>query len=107
MQSTHRVLTFGGGEIELLQIYTLGSPLFAEAQLRVGDGRTLTLEAPQATRANKYVGWGSTTLNGATLERSFVTFDELTKQDTTIHFAMQPTPDLEGGEALKSWADGE
>lgn len=50
--------------------YAIGSPLFEKAVLHLSNGNTFTVEAPGASRDNKYIR--SATLNGRPLEKPFL-----------------------------------
>ncbi|HWS99854.1 MAG TPA: GH92 family glycosyl hydrolase [Pyrinomonadaceae bacterium] len=55
--------------------YYVGSPVFTRATIDLGAGRAFTVEAPDASAANKYVQ--SATLNGRRLDRAWLTHAEI------------------------------
>ncbi len=56
-------------------LYTIGSPVFSEARIRLTDG-VFTVRAPGASAAGKYVQGAS--LDGSSLERTWFTHDAFT-----------------------------
>lgn len=73
-------------------VYTIGSPLFPKATIRLPGG-SFTVTAPGTSLVNKYVQ--SATLNGAALANTWFTHDAITPGGS-IGFALGPTPN-------KSW----
>jgi putative alpha-1,2-mannosidase len=55
--------------------YYINAPIFSESRISLGGRRTLTIDAPDASPANKYVVGAD--LNGHTLQRSFLTSSEV------------------------------
>ncbi len=55
--------------------YYIGSPLFTQASIDLGGGRSFTVEAPDASEDNKYVL--SATLDGEALDRAWLHHEEL------------------------------
>ncbi len=55
--------------------YEIGSPLFTKSTIKVNDGKTFTISAPNASDANIYVQ--SAVLNGAPLDRTYITYQEI------------------------------
>jgi predicted alpha-1,2-mannosidase len=76
-------------------VYTIGSPLFERATIRLPDG-SFTVEAPGTSLVSKYVG--SATLNGTALEKTWFDHDAIAPGGS-ISFAMSPT-------ANRSWGIG-
>ncbi|MBK7976818.1 MAG: GH92 family glycosyl hydrolase [Deltaproteobacteria bacterium] len=79
-------------------VYVLGTPSFERAELRLGDAsgrhaRSFVIEAPGASPASPYVQ--RATLNGAALERAWLTHDELAAGGTLV---------LEMGSTPSTWA---
>lgn len=78
-------------------VYVLGSPVFPKATLYLEpnhfEGRTFTIEARGAGAANVYVQ--SAKLNGATLDRPWITHGELAKGGALV-FEMGPEPSAWG-----------
>ena len=55
--------------------YVIGTPLFGEATIDVGEGRTFTIKATNNSRENCYVQ--RALLNGKTYSRSYVMYDDI------------------------------
>ncbi len=66
--------------------YVAGAPLFRKATVRLENGRTIEIEAPDNSAANRYAG--RMTVNGKTVEKPFLHHSELT-QGAKIRFDMQ------------------
>ena len=60
--------------------YEIGSPLFAEARMRLGNGKTFTVLAPGASDENIYVQ--SARLNGQPYDKSYITHEQIMRGDT-------------------------
>ena len=73
--------------------YVLGSPLFPEATLRVGEGRRFTILARDVSARNRYVQ--SARLNGVALERPWLAHSEVLAGGT-LELEMGP-------EANRAW----
>ncbi|MFC2123276.1 GH92 family glycosyl hydrolase [Bacteroidota bacterium] len=56
-------------------VYTIGSPLFESIEISLGNGKTFTIKANNASNQNKYIS--SAQLNGKTLDKLFFTHQEL------------------------------
>lgn len=69
--------------------YQLGSPLVQVAKIEVAPGKFFTMKAPQASATNKYIQ--SVTLNGETLNRSYITHQEI-MNGGTLGFTMGAEP---------------
>lgn len=69
--------------------YYLGSPLFANVAVSVGNGNTLTISALNQGPANVYVQ--SVTWNGAKVSGVTVSYFDLMKGGT-LQFTMSSTP---------------
>lgn len=69
--------------------YAVGSPLFRKAVIHLENGRTVEIEAPENSPANRYVG--KMRLNGKASDRPFLNYSELLK-GARIRFDMQPEP---------------
>ncbi len=76
--------------------YVLGSPLFRQATLALGEGRKLVIRAQNASLANKYVQ--SATLGGKPLTRAWVRHDELLSAGELV-FTMGSAPNRDWGAA--------
>ena len=57
--------------------YYFGSPQFEKVEMQLPDGKTFTIVAKNVSKENIYIR--SAKLNGAPLDRSYVTYDELQK----------------------------
>jgi predicted alpha-1,2-mannosidase len=75
--------------------YAIGRPFLRHAEVRLADGKRLTVLADGLSATNRYVG--GVTLNGRRIDHSYLTQAELAGGGT-LRFAMQATPD-------KSWAN--
>jgi len=69
--------------------YAVGSPLFKKALIHLENGETVEIEAPGNSPENRYVG--KMTLDGKTLERTFLKYGELLN-GAKIAFEMRPEP---------------
>ena len=69
--------------------YAVGSPLFKKALIHLENGKTVEIEAPGNGPENRYVG--KMTLDGKTLERTFLKYGELLN-GAKIAFEMRPEP---------------
>jgi predicted alpha-1,2-mannosidase len=74
--------------------YEIGSPLFEEAWIDVGGGRTFTVRAPGASAANLYVQ--SATLGGRPHERPWIAHADVVR-GATLELRMGPRPNREWG----------
>lgn len=73
--------------------FALTTPLFPEAAVRLANGRTLRITADRPQR-NTYIA--SVTLNGAPVERNFLTYDQL-MEGGELHFELQARPNTARG----------
>jgi predicted alpha-1,2-mannosidase len=64
--------------------YQLGSPSVKTAVLHLENGKTLTIEAKDQSSENVYVK--KVVLNGRTLDRRYVTFDDITRGGRLVFF---------------------
>ena len=69
--------------------YAVGSPLFRKAVIHLENGRTVEIDAPENSPANRYVG--KMRLNGKASDRPFLNYSELIK-GARVRFDMQPEP---------------
>ena len=76
--------------------YILGAPLFVQATVSLGAGKTLTIESKRTSRTQKYVQ--SVTLNGKRLDRLWVRHSELAG-GATLTFTMGDAPNHQLGVA--------
>ena len=71
--------------------YQLGSPLIKTAVLHLENGKTLTIEAKDQSDKNVYVS--KVVLNGRTLSRNYLTYEEITGGGS-LTFYMSDKPNL-------------
>ena len=69
--------------------YIIGSPLFNEATLNVGDGKTFTVQAVNNSDTNIYVQ--SATLNGKRYDKSYIDYQDIIAGGT-LQLVMGPEP---------------
>jgi len=74
--------------------YEIGSPVFEEARIDVGGGRTFTVRAPGASASNLYVQ--SATLDGRPLDRPWIAHADVVR-GATLELRMGPRPNREWG----------
>ncbi|WP_020531848.1 GH92 family glycosyl hydrolase [Flexithrix dorotheae] len=74
--------------------YTIGSPIFNEVNLDLGDGKTFSIKSKNNSSENVYIQGAS--LNGKTFNRTWIDHSEITAGGT-LEFTMGPVPN-------KSWA---
>lgn len=73
-------------------VYVVGSPVFPEATIELGDGARFTVRATNASPQNKYIQ--SATLDGRPFARSFIRHSDIVRGGT-IEFVMGPEPNRE------------
>ena len=76
--------------------YVIGRPFVNRAALTLPNGKRFTMVADGLTDANRYVG--RVTLNGRSLERTYLTHEELMRGGD-LRFTMQATPNKAWGTA--------
>ena len=76
--------------------YEIGSPIMDRADIQVTGGATFTITAQNVSAANKYIQ--SAMLNGAPLERPWITYQDLMKGGT-LEFIMGDKPNTGWGSA--------
>ena len=69
--------------------YVIGSPTFQRVRFNLENGRTFTMEAPEASDENIYIG--AATLNGVPLNDLQFSHDDLLRGGT-LHFEMKNQP---------------
>ncbi|MGB8490962.1 MAG: GH92 family glycosyl hydrolase [Bacteroidales bacterium] len=74
--------------------YVFGSPLFRKARLKLENGKTLLIEAPENSMENIYVG--GIRLNGKEINRNYIRHNEL-QSGGKLLFKMQKMPDKKRG----------
>lgn len=75
-------------------VYTIGSPLFGNASINLGNGKTFTIKALDNSSANKYIQ--SASLNGKPISRTWLTHEEIAKGGILV-FKMGPQPNKKWG----------
>ena len=70
-------------------IYVFGSPVFDEAAINVGNGKTFTIKTENNSADNKYIQ--SVELNGAPYTKSYIEFKDIAAGGD-IKFVMGSTP---------------
>jgi len=74
--------------------YVLGSPLFKSVKLHLENGKQVTIETDNNSKANRYVS--SMTVNGSLFPKNYLTQDLLT-QGAKIRFNMSALPNKQRG----------
>ncbi|MFK8297096.1 GH92 family glycosyl hydrolase [Capnocytophaga cynodegmi] len=69
--------------------YEIGRPLFPKAKINLPNGKTFTIIAENVSAENMYIQ--SATLNGKSLDRTFITDEEL-KSGGELKLVMEKTP---------------
>ena len=69
--------------------YIIGSPLFDETSINVGDGKTFTIKAVNNSDENIYIQ--SATLNGKRYDKSYIHYGDIV-QGGTLTLTMGPKP---------------
>lgn len=80
-----------------MPVYNIGSPLFTNAKVTLGNGKVFEIEAPNASSVNKYIQ--SATLNGKPLNRPWFSHDDI-KNGGKLTLVMERHPN-------KQWGAGE
>lgn len=75
-------------------VYTIGSPVFPEAEMRLSNGKTFKIIAKDVSDANKYIQ--SATLNGEPLNGPWITHEEI-MAGGTLTLEMGSLPNKEWG----------
>lgn len=75
-------------------IYAIGSPLFGQATVQLGNGKTFTIETKNNSSANKYIQ--SATLNGKSMTKTWLSQKEITDGGKVV-FVMGPEPNKNWG----------
>ena len=73
--------------------YMIGSPLFNKMELRLANGKTVSVIAENNSEKNVYIQ--SATLNGKTLDKPVIRYDEM-MAGATLDLVMGPTPSTWG-----------
>ena len=70
-------------------IYYLVGPLYTKSSISLGEGKTISIEAQNASSANMYIQ--SCTINGVEWTKSWFSHSDI-KEGATIKFVMGPNP---------------
>ena len=74
--------------------YAMGSPLFQKILVKLENGKTIQIEAPDNNKQTRYVK--DVKVNGKSVSRTWLEHDELTK-GATIKFQMSSKPNKKRG----------
>lgn len=74
--------------------YVLGAPLFRSVRLHLENGKTVAIEAPANSRANRYVQ--KLTVDGVGYTRNYLTHGQL-MNGASLHFTMGNVPNKQRG----------
>ena len=74
--------------------YVLGAPLFRSVRLHLENGKTVTIEAPENSRTNRYVQ--KLTVDGVDYTRNYLTHEQLTN-GSSLRFTMDNVPNKQRG----------
>ncbi|MCI6372701.1 MAG: GH92 family glycosyl hydrolase [Paraprevotella sp.] len=74
--------------------YAMGSPLFQKILVKLENGKTIQIEAPNNNKQTRYVN--DVKVNGKSVSRTWLEHDELTK-GATIKFQMSSKPNTKRG----------
>ena len=78
-------------------VYDIGSPIFDETRITLGDGKVFTIAARNVSASNKYIQ--SATLNGKPLNRPWFTHGDIANGGTLV-LQMGPRPNTAWGSSL-------
>jgi putative alpha-1,2-mannosidase len=79
-------------------VYVIGSPLFKQVTLNVGDGKTFIITANNVSAQNKYIQ--SAILNGKALTKPWFEHSDMVNGGSLV-FEMGPRPNKEWGSAIQ------
>ena len=82
--------------------YNIGSPIFTEVCINLGNGHTFTIKAPKASETNKYIL--SARLNGKALNQAW--FEHADIQNGVLELDMGPKPNKTWGIAVPPPSQG-
>lgn len=74
--------------------YVLGAPLFRSVRLHLENGKIVTIEAPENSRANRYVQ--KLTVDGVDYTRNYLTHEQL-MNGSSLRFTMGDVPNKQRG----------
>jgi putative alpha-1,2-mannosidase len=78
-------------------VYNIGSPLFSDVKVNVGNGKFFRIIAQDSSEENKYIQ--SATLNGKELNRPWISHEDV-KNGATLVLKMGSRPNKEWGAAV-------
>ena len=79
--------------------YAIGTPYFKQVKLHLYDGKTISIDAPQCSSANKYIS--SMTLNGKPWNMNYLKLNDL-KQGASIVFNLSAQPNFSRGNTINA-----
>ena len=79
--------------------YVLGTPLFKNMKIKLENGKTVTISAPENSDENRYIS--EMTLNGQKIDRNYLTHDEL-NSGVSVNFRMGAEPNVNRGVSADS-----
>ncbi|MEN6323640.1 MAG: GH92 family glycosyl hydrolase [Proteiniphilum sp.] len=82
-------------------IFDIGSPIFEEVIIRVGEGKKFIIEAKNVSQQNKYIQ--SAELNGKSYDKTWIGHSDIIKGGK-LTFIMGPRPNKKWGSSLDSRA---
>jgi putative alpha-1,2-mannosidase len=74
--------------------FALDSPLFPDATIHLGSGKTITIEGKNASASNPYVQ--SLSVNGKPYQQTWLNYDSWS-QGATLRFQLEDAPNKEWG----------
>lgn len=77
-------------------VYTIGTPFFEQAQVRLSNGKYLTIKAPRNSKDAKYIA--KVLLNKVEIKEPFISHQQL-QQGGELQFVMSKYPHKEWGKA--------
>lgn len=82
-------------------IFDIGSPVFDEVSINVGNGKTFVIEAKNVSAQNKYIQ--SATLNGKPFDQTWINHSDIVKGGKLV-FEMGPRPNKQWGSSPEAAA---
>lgn len=74
--------------------YALGTPYFKKLKVKLGNGNTLTINAPENSKANRYIQ--TMHVNGQFHDKNYISYEQLLN-GAVIDFNLSDTPNTERG----------
>lgn len=81
--------------------YIIGAPLFKQTKMKLPNGKTFTVKAPENSETNIYIQ--SATLNGKVFDKPFITHGEILNGGV-MEFVMGPEPNKNWGTSVKPFS---